>query len=265
MQKDKNYLPHLTWPEVKEYLNQSDVAIMPIGSIEQHGPALPLGTDSLLAYNVAREAARWANVICVPSTWVGLSAHHMMFAGSLTLSQDTFIKVIVEVASGLAQHGFRKIVLYNGHGGNEVAMSYAADLITNNTPAQALLFGIAELRKIYLKDNAHLLDIHAGIGETSGMLAAYPELVEMERLEKPTMTLEPFRQKLLEQVRQDSSLLRYVTLGLPAVHEISSNGCITIGDPHEASVERGKSNFEEYVKTLVGFIQVWETAASDQP
>jgi len=260
MSKDAHFLPHLTWPELAATLERTDVAIMPIGSVEQHGPALPLGTDTLLAERVAREAARRADAICVPSTWVGLSAHHMGFAGSLTLSDDVFIRYVLEVANSLAAHGFRKIVLYNGHGGNEAAMAYLADRITKTTTAAASLFGIAELRKIYLEGTAHLLDIHAGINETSGMLAGYPELVVEEALERPSMRLEQHRYKVLERVSAEPGLLRFATLALPAVQEISSNGCITLGDPHAASVERGAATFERYVAAVVEFIETWRSA-----
>ena len=260
MDKDRHFLPHLTWPELEATVARTDVAIMPIGSIEQHGPALPLGTDTLLAERVAREAARRADAVCVPSTWVGLSSHHMAFPGSLTLSDEVFVRYVLEVAGSLARHGFRKILLYNGHGGNEAAMAYLVDRITKTTGASAALFGIAELRKIYLGGNAHLLDIHAGINETSGVLAAYPELVVTDAIERPTMRLEPHRTAVLERVSDDPSLLRYATLGLPDVHEISSNGCITLGDPRTATAERGHDTFRRYVDAVVAFIDTWRSA-----
>jgi creatinine amidohydrolase len=263
--RDPYYLPHLTSPEAAALLRTTDTAILPFGAIEQHGPALPIGTDTLGVIAVSREAARRAHVLCAPILFPGLSGHHMRFSGTITLSEETFGRVVMEAAGSLAAHGVRRIVLANGHGGNEAALTYLAARITRETPASAMVFGIAELRKIYLTANIDKLDIHAGIGETSSMLYQQPELIHPERLEPPRMTLEPWRERLLTQVRQDPSLLRYVTLKLPAVHEISSNGCITYGDPAAGTAERGKELFQAYVEALVAFIRTWQSATASPP
>jgi creatinine amidohydrolase len=260
--KDPHYLPHLTWPEVKAHLARSATVILPFGALEQHGPALPLGTDTLGAIAVARAAARETGAICAPVTFPGLSSHHMAFPGTITFSEDTFMRIVMDAASSLAQHGFRRILLGNGHGGNEATLTYAAYRITKETPASALVFGIAELRKIYLTAEIDKLDIHAGIGETSSMLYQQPDLVRRAQIQKPVMTLDPWRERLLAQVRQDPGLLRYITLKLPAVHEISSNGCITYGDPARGSAERGQELFGAYVAAMAAFIRAWEQATT---
>lgn len=258
--RDPYYLPHLTSPEVGQLLRTTDTVILPFGAIEQHGPALPVGTDTLGVIAVAREAARRARVLCAPLLFPALSSHHMQFPGTITLTEDTFSRVVMEAAGSLAAHGFRRIVLANGHGGNEATLAYLAYRITRETPASAMVFGIAELRKIYLTANIDKLDIHAGIGETSSMLFQQPELVHADRLERPRMTLDAWRERLLTQVRGDPALLRYVTLKLPPVHEISSNGCITYGDPADGTVERGKQLFDAYVEAMVEFIRAWQEA-----
>lgn len=260
--KDSNYLPHLTWPEVKAHLTTSSTVILPFGALEQHGPALPLGTDTLGAIAVARAAAREAGAICAPVVFPGLSSHHMAFPGTITFSEDTFMRIVMDAATSLAAHGFRRILLNNGHGGNEATLGYMAYKITKETSASAMLFGIAELRKIYLTAEIDKLDIHAGIGETSSMLYQQPALVRREHIQKPVMTLDPWRERLLAQVRQDPALLRYITLKLPPLHEISSNGCITYGDPARGSVERGKELFEAYVTAMTAFIKAWEAATT---
>jgi creatinine amidohydrolase len=260
--KDPHYLPHLTWPEVKAHLAGSTTIIVPFGALEQHGPALPLGTDTLGVIAVARAAARETGALCAPVAFPGLSSHHMAFPGTITFSEETFMRVVMDAAASLAQHGFRRILLSNGHGGNEATLTYAAYRITRETPASALVFGIAELRRIYLTAEIDKLDIHAGIGETSSMLYQQPHLVSREQIQKPTMTLEAWRLRLLAQVREDPALLRYITLKLPAVHEISSNGCITYGDPALGSVERGRELFDAYVAAMAAFIRAWEQATT---
>jgi len=258
--KDAHYLPHLTWPEVDALRRRTDVAILPFGAIEQHGPALPIGTDTLGVIAVARAASRKVDALCAPVLFPALSSHHMQFPGTITLSEETFARVVMDAASSLARHGFRRILLANGHGGNEAALAYLAYRITRETEATSLLFGIAELRKIYLTAEIDKLDIHAGIGETSSMLYQQPQLVRSERLEQPKMALDPWREALLRQVRDDPSLLRYITLGLPPVHEISSNGCITYGDPHKGTAARGRELFDAYVAAMAEFVEAWRAA-----
>jgi len=260
--RDPYYLPHLTSPEVDALLRTTDTVILPFGAIEQHGPALPMGTDTLGVIAVSREAARRSRVLCAPILFPALSAHHMRFPGTITLSEDTFSRVVMDAATSLATHGFRRILLANGHGGNEATLTYLAYRITREMPASAMVFGIAELRKIYLTANIDKLDIHAGIGETSSMLYQQPELVHADRLERPRMTLDAWRERLLTQVRSDPALLRYVTLKLPPVHEISSNGCITYGDPADGTAARGKELFDAFVEAMAAFIRAWQTATT---
>ncbi|HXX39952.1 MAG TPA: creatininase family protein [bacterium] len=260
--KDPYYLPHLTWPEVDALRQRTDTVILPFGAIEQHGPALPVGTDTLGVIAVSRAAAREAQVLCAPILFPALSPHHMHFPGTITLTEDTFCRVVMEAATSLITHGFRRIFLANGHGGNEATLNYLAHRITRETDGSAMVFGIAELRKIYLTAEIDKLDIHAGIGETSSMLYQQPQLVRSDRIERPKMTLDAWREALLTRVREEPSLLRYVTLGLPPVHQISSNGCITYGDPASGSVARGRELFHAYVDAMVRFIRAWQTATA---
>ncbi|HLW47735.1 MAG TPA: creatininase family protein [bacterium] len=260
--RDSYYLPHLTSPEVAALLRTTDTVILPFGAIEQHGPALPVGTDTLGVIAVSREAARRARVLCAPIVFPGLSSHHMRFPGTITLSEETFCRIVMDAAASLAAHGFRRILLANGHGGNEATLTYLASRITRETAASAMVFGIVELRKIYLAANIDKLDIHAGIGETSSMFYQQPDLVHTDRLERPRMALDPWRERLLTQVRENPALLRYITLQLPPVHEISSNGCITYGDPADGTPERGKELFDAYVEAMVDFIRIWQAATT---
>jgi creatinine amidohydrolase len=262
--KDPHYLPHLTWPEVKQRLAEHDLVILPFGALEQHGPALPLGTDTIDAVAVAREAARRVKALCAPVLWPGLSAHHMGFPGTITLTEDTFSRVVMEAAACLAQHGARRILLTNGHGGNEATLSYLAHRITQETPAAAMLFGIAEIRKVYLTDdNIDKIDVHAGVAETAVVMYEQPDLVRREQLQQPEVRLAPWRMRLLDRVRSDRSLLRFVLQKLPPLHEASSNGCLTLLDPHTATEEGGRRLFEGFVGEMVAFIKAWEAATQD--
>ncbi|WP_435127962.1 creatininase family protein [Halobaculum sp. D14] len=102
-----------------------EVAVLPTGSVEQHGPALPLGTDFIAAEAVARGVDR-DDVVVLPTVPVGVSAHHRQFDGTLWAEPETFEDYVGEILASVASHGVRKLVVCNGHGGNTDALQRAA-------------------------------------------------------------------------------------------------------------------------------------------
>ena len=107
--------------EIEQASKAGAVVIMPIASLEQHANHLPVNTDSNIVSTVAQEAARAVQefpVLVLPTIWTGYSPHHMAYPGSVTLKYHTFVDVLTQVASSVHSHGFRKILLLNGHGGN---------------------------------------------------------------------------------------------------------------------------------------------------
>lgn len=127
-------LSEFTWLEAKQLVNNNGVIVVPTAAFEQHGHHLPLDTDTRLVSFVAEESCKLAKergipVAVLPTVWTGFSPHHMNFAGSITLSMNTFNTVIKEICESLWHHGFRKILLLNGHGGNgPLLKSLVADL-----------------------------------------------------------------------------------------------------------------------------------------
>ena len=132
--------------------------MLPLGSVEQHGNHMPLGTDTMLAHAVSlAAAARAGDAFVLPPPWFGFSAHHMRFPGSVTLRAETLIAVAEDIVASLVQHGFRRILIVNGHGGNagviDVLAStlghrhYGAARIAALTYFQLARHAIAELRR----------------------------------------------------------------------------------------------------------------------
>jgi creatinine amidohydrolase len=109
------WLHELTWEDVRDYLEHKDIIIVPCGTTEQHGPAGPLGLDGLVAVGLAEDAAKQAGVLSAPPLWYGDSSHHMGFPGTVSLKTETVIQVATDIMTSLASHGFRKILLLNGH------------------------------------------------------------------------------------------------------------------------------------------------------
>ncbi len=127
----KILLAEMSWPEVKERLQPNALAVVPVAATEQHGPHLPVMTDTRLGHEVAVRAARiaWPTrpTVVTPVVWSGLSEHHMAFGGTLILSHATFRAVLHDLIHALARHGFRDVLISNSHGGNIVAMQQIAD------------------------------------------------------------------------------------------------------------------------------------------
>ena len=161
------------------------IAILPIGSTEQHGPHLPLGVDTLLVEAVARRAAGLAGtarrVLVLPAIPVSLAEHHMGFFGTLTLDLPTFQGIIRCVVTSVARHGVRRVLLLNGHGGNRAALLVMTDALTRELGlplAAATYWELAPLAFAEILEGQRTLR-HACEAETSMMLALAPDAVGM--------------------------------------------------------------------------------------
>src|SRR5438445_4318635 len=142
-EKIKNFLPHMTWPEVRDLLTRSDMALIPVPSIEQHGPQTPMGTDFYSGVEEAKLIAQRTDVLVAPVLMVGQSPYHMDFPGTMTLSSETLERVYFEAAQSLIHHGFRRFLFLNSHAGNQYITRFVVDRINQETPAVALELGDA--------------------------------------------------------------------------------------------------------------------------
>ncbi len=114
-----------SWPEVETYLRHCKGVIVPLGSTEQHGPTGAIGTDALTAEAVALEVGRRTGVLVTPAQSFGMAEHHLAFAGTISLQPSTLLALLHDVVLSLARHGFERIFVINGHGGN-IATARAA-------------------------------------------------------------------------------------------------------------------------------------------
>jgi creatinine amidohydrolase len=107
-----------TWPELASHLESNSLALVPLGSTEQHGPHLPLATDHLIAEAFAREAAARTGALCTPTITVGVSPHHKQFAGTMWVDAPVFRDYVESFTRNLAYHGIDRVIYVNAHGGN---------------------------------------------------------------------------------------------------------------------------------------------------
>lgn len=124
----------MTWREIERYLDRSHGIIIPIGATEQHGPTGLIGTDAICAETLAWRAGELAEALVGPTLAVGMSEHHMAFAGTVTLRPTTLVAVVRDVVLSLARHGFRRFYFVNGHGGNTASLEAAFFEVYTDAP-----------------------------------------------------------------------------------------------------------------------------------
>lgn len=159
-----------------------EVAVLPVGSTEQHGPALPLGTDFMVATAFARTFTERDDVAVLPTLPVGVSEHHRQFHGSLWTTPETFEAYVTDTVESMASHGIRKTVVVNGHGGNVGALQRAARRLRADETAFAPTWNWWESVSELSDDLFETEGGHAGPAETSLVLAVRGELVREDSL-----------------------------------------------------------------------------------
>lgn len=211
-------LGELTWPQVAA---RRPTLIVPLGSTEQHGPHLPLDTDTRIAVAVAeRLAARRDDLVTAPPVAIGASGEHAGFPGTLSVGTTVFEEMIVEI--GRSADEFAGVIWCNAHGGNSAALR----------SADARL--VAEGRRSTIVRCAFGGDAHAGRTETSVMLAIAPDLVRVDRAEAG-------------ETRPWAEVESAIVAG--GVRAVAPNG--VLGDPTGASAEEGERLLAALVDRLM--------------
>ena len=237
----------LTWQEAEERLKTVDVALLPVGAIEQHGPHLPLDVDSYDAEYLAKKVAEACSdpkPFVLPPIPYGVSYHHDDFIGTISISNNTLAQLVYEIGMNLAKQGIKKLVIINGHGDNSPTLNYAAQLI-NRDAKIFVAVDTGETSDVDLEDLSETPnDVHAGEIETSTTLAIRPDVVQMDKARK---TILSFSSRYL-----NFSSLRNVPW-YAQTKRISNTGIM--GDPTKANPDKGKKMWEIMIAHLVAFVE----------
>jgi len=229
------------------------IAVLPLGATEQHGPHLPFETDSLIAEAIVERLIERlpdsAPVVFLPVEAVGYSQEHMHVAGTKTLDWDQAVRRWVRAGEQAHRSGIRKFVMLNAHGGNSPLMTIVATELRTRFNMLAVAtswtrFGLPE--GIMPAEEKHL-DIHAGLIETSVMLAVHPETVEMAKVAN-------FNSRQADFIRDYKHLRAYGPHAFGwQMSDLSEIGAV--GNAAGASAEIGEKILDHAVEGLVELLR----------
>lgn len=252
-------MEEMSWTQIRDAIaGGKDTVLLVAGSIEQHGPHLPVMSDSLVGKYVAEQAAlELGNALVAPVLQPALAEHHLGFPGTITLDFEDFIAVLTDYCTSLSQAGFKNIVLISAHGGNtDTIIAYApriAKMLLGKTDVYVATAPVSpeEARKrIELAEKYHIsvgqAGVHAGWTETSMVLAIRPDLVHMEKAEKGLSDPDFYSPENLKR-----NQLRGFAIG---VKPYSANGIL--GDPRGATAEAGKELLALRIRELVDTVHM---------
>lgn len=251
----------LTFVDIQEYLKTKDIIMVPVASTEQHGPHLPLKTDTVTAEEVSRRVAEKTGILHTPCIWTGYSPQHMhkpgMGRGTITVRTETLLNLMYDVARSLIHHGFNRIIFINGHGSNVKVVDPVLRKLRYDTGA------LISFVKPYMENYVGLMEglmenpleetpgWHASELETSQMLARDvvdgTNYVRMDRAEKTLAHIPEFLPKSFEKKDGMPDIefdgYKYFTFPMDH-HEFIESG--VIGNPMRATAEKGEEAFRRY-------------------
>jgi creatinine amidohydrolase/Fe(II)-dependent formamide hydrolase-like protein len=237
----------LTWPEAQKRLATVDVALLPVGATEQHGPHLTLDTDAWDAARLARDVALACSrprPVVLPLIPYGVSYHHEEFPGTLSVSPQSLARMVHDVGISAARNGIKKLIIINGHGGNIPTLHFAAQTIN----AEANIFTCVDTGETSDPDVYALAgtpnDVHAGEVETSTSLYLRGDTVQMDKARR---SVPRFSNPYL-----DFTTRRSVGW-YGRTHKISRTG--VMGDPTVATAEKGEKMWSLMVEHLVRLVE----------
>lgn len=225
--------------QLRERAAQDAIVILPVASLEQHGPHLPVEVNSRLGEEVAartarKVAARGQPIVVLPVLWTGLSEHHMSFSGTVTLDYPAFAALIEGVVRSVLRDGFKRIVLLNAHGGNENALRTITDDLTPRLGVPIVQFTYWYAAAVAI---AKILETQGGLqhaceAETAMMMVARPELVAEDRIPLAKVNMTPDVGDVV-----GGGVYRWRAIGARSASGV-------IGNPEAASREKGERLFD---------------------
>ena len=247
----KSLYAKFTWPEIRD-ADKDRVVILPVGAMEDHGPHLPLDTDNLIVSRLAEAvvASIPAESLLLPTIPFGFNEHHKDFPGVIFIQPETLMNFVVDVARSLAHHGFRRILILNGHGSNHPVLDLAARKTVIATGCLCVSASYWNLMSETLQAERHSRTggmAHAGELETSMYLYLDPRHVQLDKAREAIVHDENNRYLCLDLAGGAKAM------AMQWWSAQTDDG--TMGDPTVADADRGKIFFDAAVRETVGLVK----------
>ena len=246
-------LAKLSWAEVKDYLKKNNSVIIPVGSIEQHGEHLPLGTDTMISEEIALSVSAATGILVSPSVSCGWSPHHMVLPGTITIRPEVLIDYLYDIIFSLSEHGFENFLLINGHRIVNISwMQIAAERAKRQLGVRVAIADPAWLSKEFSTRQELESVGHADEIETSHMLFIKPDLVNLSKAKdnKPASIACD-----VPDPRWEGDVLCYVPKTVAEMKESALKGGGTTGTPSRSTAEVGSAYHEWVVEKLVKYLK----------
>lgn len=246
------FMAELTLPDIERYLQRSTnkLALIPVGSTEQHGAHLPLSTDVLIPQEVCRRVAVARGAVVAPPLAFTLSAGHRGFSALIYTSINTFLALVEDMCVSLAEAGFREIVFVNGHYTNNYPLAMACMNASPKLPSGTLAFPITyweTLTNDQVDDYLSMrVGLHANVGETSAVMAIRPELVDLTKAVEEWPDFPQFTSNPLP------SVIAFFETNPGSVYRATPSG--VWGRPADSSVERGRTYLDQIERGMLNFL-----------
>lgn len=248
-------MKRITWKQFEERATSRKVAVLPIGSIEQHGLHAPLGTDLYIAEGMAKTAENHEHAVLLPSIPVGVAEYHRHFAGSLWVRPETLKLYVGEIICSLADHGIRKIIIVNGHGGNREPLKEMARFLKKDHDIDVVVWTWFEsIEKDIIEMYGHRPPLHADETETAMLAAIVPETIQQDQYAASAAGASPVWGKF-----HNGTMLSQV------VKEFSETGAT--GDPSRTDPALGARMLElsrDSLKDLIDYMSAYEAGREER-
>jgi len=252
MKRERYLYSDLTWPELRDAVARQPVVLLPVGSVEDHGPHLPLDTDNFMPTRICRDAAQRIpdDALVMPTVSYGFNWHHIDFPGTIGIQWDHFINYMCDITKSVAYHGFKKILIVDGHGSNLPLVDIVArrTIMETDTLCASVIYTnlIVDIAKEIRESPIPGGMAHACELETSMYWHVDPERVQTDKFQKEMAV--PPSQFIWHDLTNPSPVQM-----MEWWSTFSHTG--VLGDPTLASQEKGARLYEVLIDRMVALVQ----------
>lgn len=255
------YLSHMNYLQVQEYLKHNDTVLIPVGSLENHGLHMPLGTDFLIPDKIAELIHQRSEILIAPTVNYGATDDLVGFPGTVSIGTEGLIALLRAICDGLYEYGFRHFLILNGHGGNSAAIQSVGQHLYRKGAYLAVLNWWLMAGQI----NPDWAGGHGGGEETAGVMAVDPSLIKTEYLELP----EAIRDDVSEDIPTGAwtnVMYKNVAVTIPReIKDITDNGWLAHGFGNDAPTKATPEWGREMLETVADYIAEFGTVFGKAP